>query len=113
MPLPLKSSEGKWPAGILQFVLDVWDIPETGPSLRRILLAALSDTVQCRSLAEFVERELVEELASRLESLRATRRATAIMRMILSRYVLVASPLRDLSQREIITTLGPLLHTAL
>ncbi|WP_168798456.1 hypothetical protein, partial [Nocardioides sp.] len=106
-----------WAAGILAAALTVWDSPDTGQPLRRLLAEAVSDSGQGQALSEFLEHELIDPLAQRLDGPLPRRRATAavtvVAGMILQRYALGAAPMKDLSQREVIATLGPLIDAAL
>jgi AcrR family transcriptional regulator len=106
-----------WAAGILTAALTAWDSPDTGQPLRRLLAEAVSDSEQGRALSEFLERELIDPLAQRLDGPQRRRRATAavtvVAGMILQRYALDAAPMKELSQREVIATLGPLIDAAL
>lgn len=127
MTLPLSPSEvleralagppETWAAGILTAALRAWDAPGTGQPLLRLLQSALTDPEQRPALAGFLERELVGRIEERLQGPHARRRATAaasvIAGMIVSRYVLEVAPIRDMSEREVVATLRPLLQAAL
>lgn len=127
MTLPLSPSEvleqalagppETWAARILTAALRAWDVPATGQPLLRLLQSALTDPEQRPALAGFLERELVARIEERLDGPHARRRATAaasvIAGMIVSRYVLEVAPIRDMSEREVVATLSPLLQTAL
>lgn len=113
----LEGPRETWAAGILAAALAAWDAPATGQPLRRLLAEAVSEGEQARALSEFLERELIDPLAQRLDGPQQRRRATAavtvVAGMILQRYALGAAPMKELSQREVIATLGPLIDAAL
>lgn len=106
-----------WAAGILAAALDAWDSPVTGQPLRRLLAEAVSESEQGRAVSEFLERELIDQLAQQLDGPQRRRRATAVVTvvagMILQRYALGTAPMKELSKREVIATLGPLIDAAL
>lgn len=113
----LEGPRETWAAGILAAALAAWNAPATGQPLRRLLAEAVSDGEQARALSEFLERELIDPLAQRLDGPQRRRRATAavtvVAGMILQRYALGAAPMKELSQQEVIATLGPLIDAAL
>ncbi|UMG94135.1 TetR/AcrR family transcriptional regulator [Nocardioides sp. TF02-7] len=112
MTLPISPSDAldralsgpreSWAAGILTAALAAWDSPDSGRPLRRLLAEAVSDGDQGRALSEFLERELIDPLAQRLEGPQQRRRATAavtvVAGMILQRYALGTAPMKDLSR---------------
>lgn len=106
-----------WATTLLSAALRVWDAPETGQPLLRLLQTALDDPDQRPALTGFVEREIVSRIEDRLEGPYARRRATAaatlVAGMIVSRYVLEVEPLHGMRERDVVATLRPLLQTAL
>lgn len=113
----LNGPEDQWSSTILAAALHAWDTPETGQPLRQLLQAALDDPAQRPALAGFLERELVGRMEERLKGPYARRRATAaatlLAGMIMCRYILEVAPIREMSDREVVATLRPLLQTAL
>jgi len=80
------------PERLLSGVIRVWEDPRTGPPLRSLALAALVDGGQREAMREYLERELVVALASRLSGPHRERRARAaayvVAGTVLSHYVL-------------------------
>jgi AcrR family transcriptional regulator len=91
--LPLLNGDpATLPERILTAVLNTWDDPRNIGPLSTLLSSALADDDARRAFGEYVERELVHRLAEYLGGPRATKRATAVVTvvvgLVLSRWVL-------------------------
>lgn len=80
------------PERLLAGVIRVWEDPRTGPPLRSLALAALSEGGPREVMREYLEQELVVALADRLHGPHRERRARAaayvVAGTVLSHYVL-------------------------
>jgi AcrR family transcriptional regulator len=105
------------PQRILLTVLDAWDDPQTGPSLRAFLDAALRDPDLMRLFREMLSREIVARIADRLSGADATARAalaaSQIAGLIMARYVIAVEPVASMTAAELAERVAPVFGAAL
>jgi hypothetical protein len=102
---------------VLLSVLHAWDDPQTGPSLRTFLDAALRDPDLLRLFREMLSREIVARIADRLGGSDATTRAalaaSQIAGLIMARYVIAIEPVASMPAAELAERVAPVLGAAL
>jgi AcrR family transcriptional regulator len=106
------------PERLVLTVLRVWDDPDSGPSLRAFLEAAVREPHVARSFAQMMEQEMLPAIAARLgDDADATRRAalatSQIAGLILSRYVLRVEPLASMPPQDLARRVAPALRAAM
>ncbi|WP_432537734.1 TetR/AcrR family transcriptional regulator [Kineococcus arenarius] len=113
----LKGDPAHLPERIVGTVISTWDDPDLGPPLQALVVAAMQDPAVLRVFREFVEREIVEQLAERLGGPDATARATAVVTciagVIFARYVIGLGPVAAAPAAELTWRLAPLVRAAL
>ena len=102
---------------LLAAVLDVWDHPEHGLALHRLVEGALSDPEIARLFREMLHHEMVGRIVDHLGGRDAARRASAaavqLAGLVFLRYLLRAEPLASASRDELVRELTPPLRLAL
>jgi AcrR family transcriptional regulator len=106
------------PERLVLTVLRAWDDPDTGPSLRAFLEAAVREPHVARSFAQMMEQEMLPSIAARLgDDADSTRRAalvtSQIAGLILSRYVLRVEPVASMSPQDLARRMAPGLRAAI
>jgi AcrR family transcriptional regulator len=105
------------PQRIVLTVLHAWDDPQTGPSLRAFLDAALRDPDLMRLFREMLSREIVARIADRLGGADATTRAalaaSQIAGLIMARYVIAVEPVASMAAAELAERVAPVIGAAL
>lgn len=98
-------------ARILRRLLTVWDDPATGAPLVSILRSAPS---QGEMLRDFIERQILVQLASAIDAedaeLRAAAATTQILGLVFERYVLGVEPIASAGHDELVALVGPTLQ---
>jgi AcrR family transcriptional regulator len=102
---------------MLRTMLTAWDNPTIGIPLRTAAAAAIGEPATQRLVAEAVEREIIDRLASRLRGPDRDRRAaifcSQMSGIIFSRYLLRVEPLATMTTEEIARRLAPSLQLIL
>lgn len=105
------------PERLVRAVLDAWDDPERGASLRALATAAPADPDLGRLFREMAEREMITRVAERIGGADASRRAAVavsqITGMIFARYVLHIEPLASMPSDELAARMTLPLRAAL
>lgn len=105
------------PERLLTAVMQTWDAPEFGRPLQALVATAMQEEDVMRVFREYLEREVVTQIANHLHGPGATSRATAaitlVVGLIFSRYILHLAPAADLAADELRRTLAPSLRVAL
>ena len=105
------------PERIVNTVVAAWEQPETGPSLRAVIGAALRDPDVARLFREMLEREVIARLADRIGGADASRRAalaaSQVAGLIMGRYILGFEPLASMPADELAQRMAPALRAAL
>lgn len=98
-------------ARIVRFLLEAWEQPDVQKRGLVIMRAALGNRMTAPLLAEFLRRELIERIATRLDvadaDLRATLVASQIAGLIVTRYVLRLPAIAEASVDELVDRVGP------
>lgn len=97
---------------LLRGVLTAWDSPAVRPAATAALRSAIGQGPVARMLHEFLRREIMHRLASRLgddadAELRAELAASQVVGVIMVRYILAFEPLASLSHDEIVARVAP------
>jgi hypothetical protein len=86
-------------------VLATWDDPALGGPLKALVTAAMQDPTVLRALREYVEREVIAQLAERIGGPDATARASTfvvtIAGAIFTRYLLGLEPIASMPAAEL------------
>jgi AcrR family transcriptional regulator len=105
------------PERVLTTVVDAWEDPETGASLRRFLEAVVRDPDVARLFRELIEREMIPRIAHRINGAGAERRAAAavshVTGLVMARYVLRLEPLASMAPADVVRQVAPSLRAAL
>jgi AcrR family transcriptional regulator len=105
------------PERLVHTVLDAWDDPERGASLRALAQAAIREPDVARLFREMAEREMVGRIAERLGGADASRRAAVaasqMAGLIFVRYVLRVEPLASMPADELAARVAPAMRAAL
>lgn len=105
------------PERIVGTVLSTWDDPDLGRPLKALVIAATQDPAVLRAFREFVEQEIVGQLADRLEGPDVTARAAAVVTciagVIFTRYVIGLGQVAAVPAAELTWRLAPLVRAAL
>jgi AcrR family transcriptional regulator len=93
---------------LLRALLAVWDDPATGAPLVAMLRSL---STQAKMLRQFIERQLVAQLAEAIEGPGAELRAAAftsqVFGLVLERYVLGVEPLASAGHDELVELIAP------
>lgn len=97
---------------LLRGVLTAWDSPAVRPAATVALRSAIGQGPVARMLHEFLRREIMHRLASRLgdaddAELRAELAASQVVGVIMVRYILAFEPLASLDHDEIVARVAP------
>ena len=97
---------------LLRGVLAAWDAPAVRPAATVALRSALGQGQVARMLREFLRREIMHRVATRIgdaddAELRAELAASQIVGIIMVRYVLAFEPIASLSDDEIVSRVAP------
>ncbi len=99
------------PERILRTLIETWDDPERGGSLRALMSAGLGDPQFARQLAEGIGREIIDVLAEHIGGAQAQRRAmaaaTLLNGLIFTRYVVHLEPMASMPADELVRVLAP------
>jgi AcrR family transcriptional regulator len=102
---------------LLRTFLSAWDDPVLGAQLKAVAAAAVTEPDLGRVLREFVEHEIIGQLAEKLGGPAARRRAAAfstqISGVVFSRYLLAVEPTASMSIDELVAELLPALERTL
>jgi AcrR family transcriptional regulator len=95
--------------------LSAWGSPAVRPAATAALRTVIGQGPGSRMLREFLHRELVHRLASRIgdaddAELRAELAATQIVGVIMVRYVIGFEPLASLSDEELVARIAPMVQ---
>lgn len=109
------------PAGlaerILRAVLYTWDEPDVAGPLALLLAETQRDAQTMRSLREYLDRELVSQLASVIPGPGASGRAAGAsaitMGLIFNRYILRLQPISSMSPDQVVRVLAPAMNVTL
>lgn len=101
----------QWPARILRTVLRAWEDPQIGPVLVETVRAAAGRKEGPSPFVEFLEKELLGRVRSRLAGRDADARATGVLMtiagLLTTRYVLQVPTMADASPEEIVRIATP------
>lgn len=102
-------------ARLLRAVLAAWDSPAVRPAAAAAMRSAIGHGPVARMLREFLRREIMHRLASRLgdtpdAEVRAELAATQVVGIIMIRYVLMIEPLASLDEDELVARVSPVLQ---
>jgi AcrR family transcriptional regulator len=96
---------------LLAQVVEVWDRPEAGVPLTRLVEAFMTDRDVLRTFREYVDRELTARLVEYFGGLHATERATAVLTLVIgtvfARYVVRIPSIADQPADAFLTALAP------
>ncbi len=100
---------------LLRAVLAAWDSPAVRPAATAAVRTAIGHGPVARMLREFVRREIMLRLASRLgdapdAEVRAELAASQVVGVIMVRYVLALEPLASLDEDALIARVAPVLQ---
>lgn len=102
---------------LLAAIVGTWDRPEYRRPLSRLMGEAGSSPEVRRAFCEYLEREVVSQLAEQIGGPDATSRAAAaaatISGLVFSRYILGLQPIASMSQRQVVRFLGPALGASI
>lgn len=98
----------------LRRVLEVWDDERTGGALVALVRSAMSHPPAAERLREFVQAELLQRIARRLDAPDADRRAalfgSQLIGLMLYRHVLHVEPVASMSREELVERAAPALQ---
>ncbi|WP_235508421.1 TetR family transcriptional regulator [Agromyces sp. Soil535] len=102
-------------ARLLRAVLAAWDNPKVRPAATTALRSVIGQGPAARMLREFLRREIMLRLATRLgdagdAELRAELAASQVVGVIMVRYVLAFEPIASLPEDEIVARVAPALQ---
>ncbi|WP_446665556.1 TetR/AcrR family transcriptional regulator [Flexivirga sp. B27] len=101
----------QWPARILRTVLRAWDDPTIGPVLVQTVLASAAQQEGPVGFVEFLQTELLDRIKGKLVGRDAEARATGILMtiagLLMTRYVLKAPAMADLSSEQVVRIASP------
>lgn len=102
-------------ARLLRAVLAAWDSPTVRPAAAAAMRSAIGHGPVARMLREFLRREIMHRLASRLgdvpdAEVRAELAATQVVGVIMVRYVLAMEPLASLEEDQLVARVAPVLQ---
>lgn len=113
----LEGNPADLPERVLGALLQVWDDPEDGDSMRVMVMAAIQDPDLGRLLREVLEHEMVDRVAGRLRGRAARSRAAAFLTqlagVVFARYVLAVEPVASMPPDELVRHLAPGLRATL
>jgi AcrR family transcriptional regulator len=97
---------------LLRAVLAAWESPAVRPAATAALRSAIGQGPVARMLREFLRREIVHRLASRIgdpedAELRAELAASQVVGIIMVRFVLAFEPVASLSDDELVSRVAP------
>jgi len=100
---------------LLRAVFAAWDSPAVRPAAAAAVRSALGHGPVARMLREFLRREIMHRLATRLgdapdAEVRAELAATQVVGILMVRYVLAMEPLASLDEDELIARVAPVLQ---
>ena len=102
---------------VLGALLQAWDDPDGGDSMRVTVTAAVQDPDLGRLLREVLEHEMVDRVAERLGGRAARSRAAAFLTqlagVVFARYVLAVEPVASMPPDELVRHLAPGLRATL
>jgi AcrR family transcriptional regulator len=98
----------------LRRVLEVWDDERTGGALVALVRSAMSHPPAAERLRDFVQSELLQRIAGRLDVPDADRRAalfgSQLIGLMLYRHVLHVEPVASMSRDELVERAAPALQ---
>lgn len=98
-------------ARLVRFILEAWERPDVRGRGLVIFRAAIGNKLTTPLLAGFLQRELLDRIAARLETpdaeLRASLVATQVAGLILGRYLLRLPALAEASVDDLVARIGP------
>ncbi len=98
----------------LRRVLEVWDDERTGGALVALVRSAMSHPPAAERLREFVQSELLQRIAGRLDVPDADRRAalfgSQLIGLMLYRHILHVEPVASMSRDELVERAAPALQ---
>ncbi len=102
-------------ARLLRAVLAAWDSPAARPAATAAMRSAIGHGPVARMLREFLRREIMHRLATRLgdapdAEVRAELAASQVVGVIMVRYVLAMEPLASLDEDELVARVAPALQ---
>lgn len=102
---------------IARFALSLWEEPAVRTRLLATLRAAATNERAAQLVREFMTREMVEVIATRLDlpdvQLRVELIASQIVGLAMARYVIGAQPLASAEVEQLIAMVGPALQSYL
>jgi AcrR family transcriptional regulator len=100
--------------GIVRYILEAWEVPETRKRGVVLMRSALGNKLTTPLLAGFLSRELIGKIASRLDTpdaeLRAALVASQVAGLLIGRYLLRLPPLAEASVDDLVERLAPTLQ---
>lgn len=106
-------------ASLVRAVVTAWDAPAVRPAALAAMRGAIGQGPVSRMLREFLRREMVHRIGSRLVTagvaadeaeLRAELAVSQLVGLIMVRYVLEAEPLASLAPDALVARLGPVVQ---
>lgn len=117
VPALLEGPRAELGARLVRFILDAWEQPDVRKRGLVIFRAAIGNRLTTPLLAGFLQRELLDRIAARLDApdaeLRASLVATQVAGLIVGRYVLRLPALVEASVDELVARVGPTVQSYL
>ncbi|WP_063125862.1 TetR/AcrR family transcriptional regulator [Nocardia fusca] len=102
---------------LLNALLTTWDSPSVQEHSRRLLSAIQTDPTTRDAFRDYLEHQVIAQIAGTLTGRDATARAgaaaTVIAGLFLTRYVARVEPIAGMTRPQVVGYLGPALHACL